>query len=116
MATLSDHGVRSSPALRTRPFALYERWVDRYGALVAEQLESDRLYTLVRIGAAEFAFTRYERYVAALGQAWKAGLVPEALPSARGAELPDAAPNLRGVDPDLSDLRRSEVEPQRRFI
>jgi hypothetical protein len=62
------------------------------------------MYSLVRIGSAEYAYTSYNRYVRALDQAWSAGLVPEPLPSTQGSELLNVARNLRGVDADLHDL------------
>jgi hypothetical protein len=82
---------------------LRERWTARYGARVAAQLEPDRRYSLVKVGAAEYAFTSYDRYVAALKHVWSAELVPEPRPSAVGTELLEVAPNLVGVDPDLDD-------------
>jgi hypothetical protein len=85
---------------------LRERWIARYGAGIAAQLEPDRRYSLVKVGAAEYAFTSYERYVAALKHVWSAELVPEPLPSVVGSELLEVAPNLRAVDPDLDDRSR----------
>jgi hypothetical protein len=82
--------------------ALRERWAARYGPQLAAQLEPDRRYSLLRVGAAEYAFTSYDRYVAALKRVWSEEQVPEPRPSARGSELLDVAPNLRGVDPDLN--------------
>jgi hypothetical protein len=98
-----------------RPSDLRERWNDRYGPLVAEQLRADRRYTLFRVGPSEFAYTSYEGYVRALKRAWALGFVPEPLPSATGTDILDSAPNLRGVDLDLSDLRRSDVRRPPRF-
>jgi hypothetical protein len=83
---------------------LRRRWIDRYGPVVAGQLEPDRRYSLVRVGSAEYAYTSYSGYVRALGQAWSTGLVPAPLPSAVGSELLDVAPNLKGVDSDLDQL------------
>jgi hypothetical protein len=83
---------------------LRERWAATYGAEIARGLEPDRRYSLVRAGDAEYAFTSYDRYVAALKHAWKAGLVPEALPSAHGSQLLEVAPNLRALDPELDEL------------
>ena len=98
-----------------RPSDLRQRWADRYGPLVAEQLRADRRYTLFRIGSSEFAYTSYEGYVRALKRAWALGFVPEPRPSASGADLLDSAPNLQGVDLDLSDLGRSDVRRPSRF-
>jgi hypothetical protein len=89
---------------------LRRRWIDRYGRLVAAQLEPDRRYSLIRVGSAEYAYTSYSHHVRALGQAWSSGLVPEPLPSTLGSELLDVAPNLKGVDADLDDVRAGDVE------
>ena len=75
-----------------------------YGLHSSRAPEADLRYTRVRIGVAEFAFTSYESYVAALQQAWRAGFVPEPRGSGRGAEPGDAVPTLRSVDSDLGDL------------
>lgn len=92
------------PPATDQPAApLRERWVARYGVEVAGRLEPDRRYSLVRVGDAEYAFTSYDRYVAALKHAWRAGLVPETLPSASGSRLLEVAPNLRAIDPDLDE-------------
>ena len=98
-----------------RPGNLRERWSESYGPLVAEQLRADRRYTLFRVGSSEFAYTSYEGYVRALKRAWALGFVPEPLPSATGTDILDTAPNLRGVDLDLSDLRPSDVRRPSRF-
>jgi hypothetical protein len=55
---------------------LRERWTARYGALVAARLEPDRRYSLLKVGAAEYAFTSYDRYVAALKHVWSGDQVP----------------------------------------
>jgi hypothetical protein len=89
---------------------LRRRWIDRYGPLVAGQLEPARRYSLVRVGTAEYAYTTYNRYVEALGRAWSAGLVPEPLPSTVGSELLEVAPNLKGVDADIDDRQAPDVE------
>jgi len=68
------------------------------------QLEADRYYSLVRVGAEEYAVTSYERYVAALKHTWSEGLVAEPRPGVVGSELLEAAPDLRAVDPDLDSL------------
>jgi hypothetical protein len=90
-------------------------WRARYGPLVAEQLDPDCLYSLIRVGFVEYAFTSYDSYVRALKHVWGAELVPEPLPNTVGAKLLDVAPNLHAVDPDLDDLRRSDVEGGSRF-
>jgi hypothetical protein len=94
---------------------LHERWIDRYGPVLAEKLEPDRRYSLVRLGAAEFAYTTYDGYVRALAQAWSAGFVPQPLGLVEGSRLLEIAPNLRAVDADLSDLQASDVERSSRF-
>jgi hypothetical protein len=81
--------------------ALRERWAARYGPQLAAQLEPDRRYSLLRVGAAEYAFTDYDRYVAALKHVWSEDQVPEPRPSTLGSDLLDVAPDLRGLDPVL---------------
>ena len=78
--------------------------------MVGKRADAERRYALVRLGVAEFAFTSYDNYFRALGRMWAAGLVPEPLPSVRGADLARAAPNLKAVDPDLTDLPASDLE------
>jgi hypothetical protein len=92
-------------------------WTERYGPLVAQQLEPYRRYTLLQVGDVQYAYTTYARCVGALREAWRTGLVPSLGRSGvRGVDLPDQAPRLEGVDSDLSGLRRSDTEPrQRRF-
>jgi len=80
---------------------LRERWTERYGARLAAQLEPDRRYSLLKVGAAEYAFTSYDRYVAALKHVWSGDQVPEPRPSVVGSELLEVAPNLLDIDPDL---------------
>jgi hypothetical protein len=94
---------------------LREHWIDHYGALVAGQLRAECRYSLIRIGAAEFAYTTYDAYVHALGQAWRAGFVPHPLGAVTGDRLLEIAPNLRGVDADLTSLQASDVERSSRF-
>jgi hypothetical protein len=92
------------------------RWIDRYGPLVAEQLEPYARYTLLHVGDVQYAFTTYERCVRALSEAWAAGLAPRlGQGGVPGVELPDVAPRLEGVDSDLSELRRTDTERRRRF-
>ena len=98
-----------------REAMLHERWIDQYGEAVAERLEPERRYSLLRVGAAEFAYTTYERYVRALDQAWAAGFVPEALGLVEGSRLLEVAPNLRAIDADLAGLQASDVERSSRF-
>jgi hypothetical protein len=83
---------------------LRERWTDRYGPRVAARLQPDRRYSLVRVGADEYAFTDYERFVRALRHLWDSQLVFEQIPSATGSELLDVAASLRAVDPEPGDL------------
>jgi hypothetical protein len=89
---------------------LRERWIAQYGAGVAARLEPDRRYSLVEVGATQYAFTSYDRYVAALKHVWSADQVPEPRPSALGSELIEVAPNLCALDPDLDDLRAAGVD------
>jgi hypothetical protein len=92
------------------------RWVERYGPLVAEQIEPYGRYTLLHVGDVEYAYTSYERCVHALRDAWHAGLVPRlGRGGVRGVDLPEFAPRLQGVDSDLSELRRPDTERRRRF-
>jgi len=113
--TLTGHPL-DSLVKPGRPPELRELWADQYGSLVAAQLEPDRRYALIKVGAAQFAYTDDRSYLRALGQAWEAGFVPEPLPSARGRELAQAAPRLRGVDAALSALTPADVQPPaRRF-
>jgi hypothetical protein len=91
-------------------------WADLYGPQIAGQLRPDHRYSLIKVGAAEFAYSDYGTYLRALGQAWDAGFVPDPLPSALGRELPEMAPNLKGLDTDLSDFEPGDFEPPaRRF-
>lgn len=92
---------------------LRERWTASYGPLVAMQLEPERRYSLVRVGAAEYAFTDHDRYIRSLRHAWGAWLGAEPLRSATGAELPEVAPNLKAVDPDPDDVRPPEPRQSR---
>jgi hypothetical protein len=92
------------------------RWIERYGPLVAEQLEPYKRYTLLRVGELQYAYTSYERCVQSLGDAWDAGLVPRlGRGGVRGVDLPDVAPRLQGVDSDLGELRPPDVASRRRF-
>jgi hypothetical protein len=98
------------------PVSLQEQWISQYGPLVAEQLRPEARYTLIRIGSAEFASTNADHYRRGLAQAWAAGFVPDPLPTATGRDLVQAAPNLRGVDLDLTDLSEADIaSPRRRF-
>jgi hypothetical protein len=82
-----------------------------YSPEVAGQVDPARRYTVFAVRSAQFAFTTYEAFVAALGAVWDAGMVPEPRPSALGRDLPTVAPALRGVDLDLTGLAREDVEP-----
>ena len=73
-------------------------WVEQYGPAIAAQLEPNGRYALMRIGAAEFAFSDFGEYLRALGGAWAAGLDPQPLPTVPGTGLTRVAPHLRGVD------------------
>jgi hypothetical protein len=96
------------PPLGLRGLVQRETWIDRYGPLVADQIDADRRYSLVKVGALEFAYSTYEGYVRALREAWDAGFVPEPLGSAEGSRVLEAAPNLVAVDAELSDLQTSD--------
>jgi hypothetical protein len=111
-ATMSAPRPHNPDQLESDPriTELRERWMARYGAGIAAQLEPDRRYSLVEVGGAEYAFTSHDRYVAALKHVWSAELVPKPRPSAVGSELLEVAPNLRAVDPDLDRLRRADAE------
>jgi hypothetical protein len=85
--------------------------VAAYGRLLSLQLEPMRRYTILRVGAAEFAYTRYDQFVEALAQAWAEDLPAEQRPSVLGRDLPAGAPGLRGVDSDLSGLDLTELGP-----
>jgi hypothetical protein len=105
-----------SPLGEERAKEMRRTWLELYGPVIAERLEPHRRYALIRVKAAQFAFSAYDAYTRALGEVWAAGLVPEPMPSTLGADLADAAPNIRALDPDLADLRPSDVEPgPRRF-
>ena len=116
MIKFGEQGAHSPVRRGEVPGSLREQWTTQYGPLVADQLRPDGRYTLIRIGSAEFAYTDSDRYRAGLGQAWEAGFVPEPLPTATGRDLVQAAPNLRGVNLDLTDLTEADIaSPRRRF-
>jgi hypothetical protein len=71
-------------------------------------------YSVVRVGDADFAFSDHDVFVAALGHVWDAGLVPEPRPSVTHPEL-RFLPKLRGVDVDLGELTRADVQREHRF-
>ena len=98
-----------------RKAMLDERWIDQYGQALAGRLEPERRYSLIRVGAAEFAYTTYDRYVRALDQVWSAGLVPESLGLVEGSRLLEVVPNLRDIDADLGEVQASDVERSSRF-
>lgn len=74
---------------------------------MTKQIEAERRYSLVKVGALELAYSTYEGYVRALGEAWDAGFLPEPLGSAMGSQLVEAAPNLVAVDAEFSDVQAS---------
>lgn len=93
------------------------RWCDAYGEAVASKLDPSARYTLVSVGPVQFAFTSYDVLVRALANAWDAGHVPTCGPGGVAAsDLLETAPDLRGVDTDLGDLRPSDLERFRRFV
>jgi hypothetical protein len=102
----ADHHGGAADAADHRQ--LRDRWRAVYGPDVAEALESDTRYSLVRVGEVDYAYTDYDAYVRALGQIWAAGLVADHCTGALGTELLDAAPNLRGVDLDLADMNPAD--------
>jgi hypothetical protein len=117
MTQLGEHAVTTLGAMSVHaPPAEtpYERWVEAYGPLLAEQLQADCSYAVIRVEAVEFAYSEYDRYLRALAQAWEAGFAPDVLPSTLGRDLPQVAPALRGVNVDLSGLESPDVEPARR--
>lgn len=89
---------------------LRDRWTAAYGRLLAMQLEPGRRYSMLKVGAAEFAYTRYDQFVEALAEMWAAGRSVEQRPSVLGRELPDAAPGLRGIDSDLGRMDPADFE------
>jgi hypothetical protein len=116
MIQLDEREAHSSARPAKAVVSLHEQWTAQYGPLVADQLHPSARYTLIRIGSAEFAHTDLNHYLRGLGQAWAAGFVPDPLPTAAGSDLLEAAPNLRGVDVDLTDLEETDVAPRgRRF-
>ena len=75
------------------------------------RLQPNHRYALLRIGSLEFAYTTWDRYLRALGQAWSAGFVPDPLPSTMGRDISCAADSLGGVDVDPSVLAPADFEP-----
>jgi hypothetical protein len=104
---VSEHGVRS-----TRRHHTSGSLTPVYEPHVAEQIDENRRYAVLRAGRADYAYTDYEALTRAMAQVWAAGLVPEPAPTTLGSDLPTVAPNLQGVDLDLSDLRAAEVRPK----
>lgn len=86
---------------------LRDTWIERFGPLATERIEADRRYSLVKVGALQFAYSTYEGYARALREAWDAGFVPEPLGSAKGSRLLENAPSLVAVDAELSSLQAS---------
>ena len=78
-----------------------ERLDDAYGPLLSRQVDPGSRYSVVRVSDVELAYTDYALHVAALSDAWDAGLVPSGAASTSGRDLPDEAPGLRGVDCDF---------------
>ncbi len=79
-----------------------------YSDDVIARLRWNARYSIIGIGVAEFAFSRYEDYVAGLRAAWEARLVPRNGPSSiLGIDLPKFAPFLRGVDVDVGLTARN---------
>ena len=106
MGKLIEADIAATPEFNSEEF---------YEPVVAAQLKADAHYSIIRIRDVQYAFTTYEAHARALGQIWDAGLVPESGPTAvLGADLPEVAPKLQGVDTDLGDLRRSDFEQRRR--
>jgi hypothetical protein len=85
---------------RDRTEEARRRWQQAgYPEEVIARLRWDQRYSIIGIGEAEFAFSRYEDYVAGLRAAWAARLVPRYGPSSLlGIELPKFVGDLRGVD------------------
>lgn len=93
-----SNGIPSSVETRLRVHVAEERWREPHEPALGRSIGWDRLYSILLIDGAEFAFSDYDGYVAALRAAWDAGLVPEYGPAVHGTDLPEAAPALRGVD------------------
>ena len=78
---------------------LRARWIDRYGPLVAMQLEPDHRYSLMMVSGAEYAFTDYVRYVRALRRVWISGRSPSrwgpSPASTCSTSLPTCGPSIR---------------------
>jgi hypothetical protein len=97
---------------RRRQDEAEKRWREAgYPPEVVEVLRPDVRYSIVRVGDVEYAFSDHDKYVAALGAIWAAGLVPDHGPSSvPGSDLPDVALRLRGVDLDLAAQAWSDPE------
>jgi hypothetical protein len=90
-----------------------ERLQEAFGAELADRLDPEAHYAIARVGSAEFAFSDYDAFAAALQAAWEAGRVPAHGPSlVLGADLPEVAPSLQGVDVDLPVLVSSWSAPE----
>ena len=108
-----EHQLLGSEA---QPETQDARWREAYGDAIASKLDRRGHYTLVSVGPVQFAFTSYDVLVRALAHAWDAGHVPTCGPGGVAAsELLERAPDLRGVDTDLGDLRPSDLERSSRF-
>jgi hypothetical protein len=89
---------------RDRTAEARKRWEEAgYPEEVIARLRWDKRYSIIGIGEAEFAFSRYDDYTAGLRAAWAARLVPRHGPSSlMGIDLPHFVTHLRGVDIELS--------------
>jgi hypothetical protein len=93
-----SNGIPSSVEAWRRAQDAEERGREPFEPALGQTIRWDQLYSILLIDGAEFAFSDYDGYVAALRAAWDAGLVPEYGPAVHGTDLPEAAPALRGVD------------------
>ena len=89
--------------------ALADPCSERYGGLIAVQLDPAQHYRVLKVGGKRFAFSREDRYGRALGTAWDLGFVPEPEGRMLGAELPDRIESLDDVDPDLADFSPDDL-------
>jgi hypothetical protein len=102
-----------SPGEQRRIDEAVRRLREAYGPEIAARLRPDGRYSIVRIGDSEYAFSDYDAYVAALRAAWTAGLVPDHGPGqVLGTDLPEVAPGLNGVDPDLASTGSPDVDAE----
>jgi hypothetical protein len=92
------NSIPSSGEARRRVQDIGDRGRQAYEPEIGQGIRWDGLYSILVIDGAEFAFSDYDGYVAALRAAWDAGLVAEYRPTVHGTDLPEAAPALPGVD------------------